>query len=256
MITRLACLLLLSFVLTLCKGEYYPDSPLARLGIPQQMLISESADTDTLLLNTNASNIAWKGTKMWGRGMHTGVVTVKEGYLLFRDRRLAGGYLTADMTSIGITDIPPDQPEPIRILTEHLEDEVFLDVSTYPEASFTFTNVRHHDNEELTVTGYLTIKDVRRQITVPAFADTSGRSFSTQFRLNRFDWNISYNGGFGATWLADRNFVDKHIELNIRLQVESSIKPALQSYSERTLQNLPFCLSERSEESPGNDLLL
>lgn len=230
--TRIACLLLLSSILTFCKGQYYPDSPLARLDNPQHMLVSESVDTDTLLLNTDASQIAWKGTKMWGRGMHTGVVPVKEGYLLFRNHRLAGGYLTADMTSIGITDIPPDQPEPIRILTEHLEDGVFLDVSTYPEASFTLTNVRYHDTEEITVTGYLTIKDVRKKITVPAFVDTAGRSFSTQFRINRFDWNISYNGGFGATWLANRNFVDRYIELTIRLQVESSIQPSVQTYSE------------------------
>lgn len=220
--TRIACLLLLSFILTFCKGQYYPDSPLAKLDDSHNMPASVPAKADTLLLNTNATKIAWKGTKMWGRGMHTGVTPVKEGYLLFRDQHLAGGYLTADMTSISITDIPPDQPEPIRILTGHLEDEVFLDVSTYPEASFIFTNVRYHDNEELTVSGYLTIKDVRRQITVPAFVDTAGRIFSTQFRVNRFDWNISYNGGFGATWLADRNFVDKHIEITIRLQVESS----------------------------------
>jgi len=226
--TRIGCLLLLGSILTFCKGQYYPESPLAVLDNPQQMHISEPVDTDTLLLNANASKIAWKGTKMWGRGMHTGVVPVKKGYLLFRDHRLAGGHLTADMTTIGITDIPPDQPEPIRILTRHLEDEVFLDVSTYPEASFTFTTVRYRDNVELTVSGYLTIKDARRQITIPAFADTAGRTFSTQFRINRFEWNIMYRGGFGATWLADRNFVDKHIELNIRLQVEDSIKNAIQ----------------------------
>lgn len=72
---------------------------------------------------------------MWGRGMHTGVVPVNEGYLLFNDDRLAGGAITIDMTAIGITDIPPDQPEPIRILTGHLEDEVFFDVENNPEAS-------------------------------------------------------------------------------------------------------------------------
>lgn len=216
--TRLVSLVLLGLVLTVCRGRYYPDSPLVRM--KELKSISHSSKADTVLLNLDLSNIAWKGTKMWGRGMHTGLVPIKEGYLLFRDNRLTGGFLTADMTSIGITDIPPDQPEPIRILTDHLEDEVFLDVSKYPESSFLFTEVAYSTNEKLTISGNLTIKNVTRHITVPALADSAGSIFSTRFWINRYDWNIAYRGGFGATWFADRNFVDKYIELDIKLQVE------------------------------------
>ncbi len=70
--------------------------------------------------------------------MHTGIVSVKEGYLLFRDDRLSGGTITADMTSIGITDIPPDQPEPIRVLTGHLEDPLFFGCSRIFRSRFLF----------------------------------------------------------------------------------------------------------------------
>lgn len=203
-----------------CTGQYYSDAIIAEIN--KTTLPANPPDADTVMLNLDRSQIAWKGTKMWGRGMHTGVVPVKDGYLLFRDGRLTGGIITADMTSIGITDIPPDQPEPIRILTSHLEDPLFFDVSEYPESIFSLTNIEYINSRELVISGNFTIKDVTKNITIPASVSSTDHVFTTSFRIDRFDWSIAYQGGFGATRFAARNFVDKYIELTVILVVVPS----------------------------------
>jgi len=201
-----------------CTGEYYSDAPVAQIN--EQRSPQPVTNADTLMLDLRASVIEWKGTKLWGRGMHTGTVDIKDGFLLMKNRRLAGGSLVADMTAIGITDIPPDQPEPIQLLTSHLEDPVFFDVEKYPEASFKFTGVSYHSDSTLTINGHLTIKDVTRNITVPAVADTSIPGFTSRFRFDRYEWNIAYSGGFGSDYFSPRNFVDTYIEMTIRLVPE------------------------------------
>lgn len=201
-----------------CTGQYYSDAVIAR--DEESKPVPRFSEADSLFLEQDHTEIAWKGTKMWGRGMHTGVVPLKEGYLLWDSGRLIGGTVTADMTSIGITDIPPDQPEPINILTGHLEDAVFFDVATYPEAEFTVTDVEYLADTLLNISGNLTIRELSRNITVPASVDSTDGRFTTRFRINRFNWNIAYRGGFGATRFAARNFVDKYIELTISIDTE------------------------------------
>ncbi len=202
-----------------CTGQHYSDAVIA--SVDEVRTVPRLTDADTIYIHSECSEIAWKGTKLWGRGMHTGIVPVKEGYLLFSNDRLSGGIITADMTSIGITDIPPDQPEPIRILTGHLEDPLFFDVAEYPEARFSFTHIEQAADRELLISGNLTIKDVTKNITVPAIVDSTGPLFNSTFRINRFDWNIAYRGGFGATRFAARNFVDRYIELDITINLSS-----------------------------------
>lgn len=207
------CLLLLFPIA--CTGQHYSDANIA--SVDEAKPVPHLTGTDTVYIHSQSSEIAWKGTKLWGRGMHAGIIPIKEGYLLFSNDRLSGGTITADMTSIGITDIPPDQPEPIRILTGHLEDPLFFDVAEYPEAGFTITHIEQTAERELLISGNLTVKNVTKNITVPAAVDSTGHLFNTTFRINRFNWNIAYRGGFGATRFAARNFVDRYIELNITI---------------------------------------
>ena len=203
--------LFLCFMLLGCFGEHRSDAPNAQ---PATITPLGVATPDTLHLDTAQSEVAWKGTKLWGRGQHTGTVPVKSGHLLLEDDRPTGGFVIIDMTSIGITDIPPDQPEPIALLTKHLEDPLFFDVARYPEARFEISG-----STAETIAGHLTIKDVTRHISVPLERiELDGQQvFRTRFRFDRFDWNIAYEGGFGATRFAARNFVDRHIELDITI---------------------------------------
>lgn len=206
-----------------CRGKHASDAPRAETGerIASTRAVSvESGSADTLRVDVSASKVAWSGTKMWGRGGHTGVVPVESGWIVLRDGRLAGGRVVVDMTSIGITDIPTDQPEPIELLTSHLEDPLFFHVEKYPQASFRLLGSERTDDGLLVADGLLTIRGVTRSIRVPIEVVRPGHVYRSRFRIDRFDWNVAYEGGFGASRFAARNFVDRDIELDIRLEVE------------------------------------
>lgn len=208
-----------------CRGEYALDTPEAETGERMTETVVTRArtvsDADTLRVDATASEVAWIGTKMWGRGGHTGTVPVESGWIARRGDMLVGGRIVIDMTSIGITDIPPDQPEPIELLTSHLEDPLFFHVEKYPRASFEISDsAPADDNGLLIVDGLMTIRDVTRPIRIPVQADRTRTVYRSSFRIDRFDWNVAYEGGFGATRFAARNFVDRDIELDIRLDVE------------------------------------
>jgi polyisoprenoid-binding protein YceI len=162
---------------------------------------------------------------MWGRGRHTGVVPIMSGYLLYEHARLAGGWIRVDMTAIGITDMPPHESVPIALLTKHLKDPLFLDVETFPEATFRITDVSEKEDGGCEVGGNLQIKDVEHRIVVPLQTPPNRRNcrapgatgYRTRFRIDRFAWHIAYRGGFGARRFSARNFVDRYIELDVSL---------------------------------------
>ncbi len=175
-------------------------------------------ELDTLKLDLGKSKLYWKGTKMRRAGKHEGEVLIRHGFLLSDEKRLAGGKFEMDMNSISITDIPETDPIPIKNLTEHLMHEDFFDVDNFPTAEFEITGIEVQPSENLEISGDLTIRGITKNITFSAVQ--KGNSISTRFLLDRFDWNIAYEG----SW-ADRTLVDRDIEFQIKLVLVDD-KPA------------------------------
>jgi polyisoprenoid-binding protein YceI len=81
-----------------------------------------------------------------------------------------------------------------------LRGPMFLDVTKYPEMSFSSQRVEKKDREYLLI-GNLSLHGVSREIRVPfvyngRVKDNMGKSrigFSATFTINRQDWGISYN---------------------------------------------------------------
>uniref|UniRef100_UPI00404B4C10 YceI family protein n=1 Tax=Gelidibacter sp. TaxID=2018083 RepID=UPI00404B4C10 len=67
-------------------------------------------------------------------------------------------------------------------------------------------------SDSLQITGNLTLKNITKQIEFIAFYQNN--LFSTTFSIDRFQWNIAYEGNW-----ADKTLVDKDIELKIKLVV-------------------------------------
>ena len=67
-----------------------------------------NALAQTLPISTKESKIIWTGTKL--TGYHQGVVNIKEGNVVMKENRLAGGYVVVDMNTIVCTDIPASDP--------------------------------------------------------------------------------------------------------------------------------------------------
>lgn len=165
---------------------------------------------DTLKLDLGQSKLYWKGTKMRGAGSHEGEVRISDGFMLGDNNGLSGGKFEIDMRSLSISDIPKTDPNPIKNLTEHLMHADFFDVDNFPKSELEITEINRHSTENLEISGNLTIRGITKNITFSAIQ--RGNTISTQFLIDRFDWNIAYEG----SW-ADRTLVDRNIEFRIEL---------------------------------------
>jgi polyisoprenoid-binding protein YceI len=182
---------------------------------------TDSTESRNLIVDTGQSVVKWRGTEMRGSDSHEGILKLREGHLELEDGQLTGGYFIADMHSITVTDIPKSYPVPRRHLTEHLESEDFFYVEKYPTAGFQISHTRKLDGDRVRITGNLLIRDVTREVEFTA-TETSAESslrYSASFTIDRFAYNISYQGSYWKrlTSLIDNNFVDAEISISVEL---------------------------------------
>ncbi|MGH7713132.1 MAG: YceI family protein [Gemmatimonadaceae bacterium] len=174
---------------------------------------------DTLVLDSEASVVKWKGTKFFGLGKHEGIVRLSDGYVALAGERIIGARFVVDMRSIDVTDIPPDDPVPRNRLRNHLMDEDFFAVARYPTSIFMLRSaVPQGEDAGFRLTGDLTMRGVTRPITVdvevhPA-ADGLVRATS-RFRINRHNWGVSFRGSRLTNDLVDD---DLHFTLEFVLR--------------------------------------
>jgi polyisoprenoid-binding protein YceI len=182
----------------------------------------DTTDIVKIPIDIDESNVNWRGTEMWGSSSHEGTINLNEGYLEISEGLLSGGYFQIDMHSITVTDIPKSDPIPRRNLTEHLKSEDFFLVEKYPTAEFNITDTRSIEENSIKVTGDLTIRDVSRPISFTALQDQEDDSvltFQAIISINRFDWNISYQGGYleRLSSILDNNLVDEEIVISVQI---------------------------------------
>ncbi|GAA4552197.1 YceI family protein [Amycolatopsis samaneae] len=143
------------------------------------------------------------------RGRFTGVdATVRIG------ARPEDSSVTAvlDMSSVDSGD---------RTRDDHLRSDDFFDVARYPTATFVSTSVAW-DGTTGTLTGELTIKDVRRPVTLAVDYLGYARDpwendrivFSAKGRINREDWGLGWNMILDSGGL----LVSKEIELVLEIE--------------------------------------
>ncbi len=112
-----------------------------------------------LNLDTEKSQIYWKGTKLFNSDNHVGTVKVKSGYIeLEKDRVVRDGKIEIDMASIETTDKMPDDMK--KKLVGHLKDDDFFAVDKHPTATFDIKRVtvldkkgKHEFSGDLTIRG-------------------------------------------------------------------------------------------------------
>lgn len=204
-------LIFLLVSLSSCVGKHSSDAPKAE--VREQLISPVRRDGDTLKIDTQRSMIFWKGTKMRGAGMHSGEIDIKKGHFLMENISIVGGEFIIDMNSIRVTDIPPTDPIPIKNLTEHLKSDDFFDVQNFPVSRFEILKMERTTLDSLYLYGNLTIKNTTRLISFPALQKDG--AFTTTFLLDRFLWNIVFEGN-----RADKTLVDKEMELKLEIQWE------------------------------------
>lgn len=136
---------------------------------------------------TDNSGIDFEGYKVTGPhvggfGKFVGTVTIPDG-----DIEQARIRVEIDMTSTY-----SDNPD----LTDRLLGKDFFEIETYPNASFVSTNIELFPDGTYGVTGNLELHGITKGITFPASITLEGGTLraEAEFTINRFDWDITYEG--------------------------------------------------------------
>ena len=86
-------------------------------------LVTLSTSAQTKKVDAAKSTINWVGKQV--TGSHEGTINLKDGALVFKGNKLAGGSFTVDMTSINTTDL---EGKGKANLDGHLKSDDFKDI--------------------------------------------------------------------------------------------------------------------------------
>ncbi len=174
------------------------------------MTIATIATAQTKKINTEKSAITWVGKKV--TGSHAGTISFKEGNLIFKGKKVAGGNFTVDMNSINVTDLKAGQGK--ESLEGHLKADDFFGAQTFPTATLVFKSIGEKGNGTYSVTADLTIKNVTESVKFDlVFAKNTA---TTAFKIDRTKFGIKYGSGSFFDSLGDKAINDE-FELNITL---------------------------------------
>lgn len=162
-------------------------------------------------INTEKSNINWKGSMLFSFGGHHGSVKFKEGEIIKTDNKITGGVFTIDMHTITNTEDADFSED----LVKHLKDEDFFNVEKHSIAKLVITKVEHFDSVHLKMDANLTIKDITNPISFEAELNTGQTALKAKFRVDRTEWNITY-GTKGLVKIKDYAISDA-IEFEVKL---------------------------------------
>ena len=169
-------------------------------------------------VDVDSSVITWKGAKSTGDA-HDGTILLKGGSLNLEEGKLTGGSFVIEMATMKNLDLDAESGAK---LVGHLSAPDFFDVATYATAKFVITNVEETDNN-LSVTGNLTVKDITKSITIPATLVTKGNvnTFkSEKFNVDRTDFNIKYASKKFFDNLKDK-FINDMIEFSFSVSTKA-----------------------------------
>jgi polyisoprenoid-binding protein YceI len=158
-----------------------------------ELISSSSVTKEKYDIDIKQSLVTWKGSMAFPsqRG-HTGYVSMSKGELMIDKDQLVGGSVIIDMTTI--TD-PVHGSD--NSLINHLKDPDFFDVKKFPVSSFAITRVAAGTDENIEVTGILTIKEITHSVTFPAKIDVKGGVINAngKLKIDRTRWDVLYQSG-------------------------------------------------------------
>ena len=168
------------------------------------------AETTEVSINTQASEIKWKGT-MLGAYEHFGTLAISQGNLVMAGNSITGGSFTVDLKSMVPTDENYSEENPKEHLVGHLSSPDFFDVPNFPTATFEITG----SDAEGNVMGNLTLRGKTNPETVKnvSMDEASGKMMGTM-TFNRQNYGVSWASTAKDMVLSD------DIELNITLVKE------------------------------------
>lgn len=195
-----------------CKGDAKESVTSAA-----EAVTNEVAETKYKAI-ASESMIHWKANKLVGG--HEGTIHLEKGIVKSKANALVGGNFIFDISSLKNTDMPVTDEGNAK-LVGHLLSPDFFDVKKHPNAAFEITKVEGNN-----VSGNLTIKGIKKNITFPANVSVNGDVLtisSDAFIIDRTEWGIKYNSGkFADPAKLGDYLIKDDIELKIMLKANKA----------------------------------
>ena len=189
--------------------------------------VSTSVRTSTTY-QMESGSLNWTGSKLVGSG-HQGTINLSKGSLgVTAAGQITSGNFTIDMASITNTDLKAGQGK--EKLEGHLKAKDFFDVAKFPTGSFDIVKVeRVTDIPAVThnVTGNLTLKGLKKSITIPANISVAGgkvNAVTPSFTIDRTAWGIQYGSSGSFADLAKDKIINDDIALVLQLSASALSK--------------------------------
>ncbi|MFD2824198.1 YceI family protein [Lacinutrix iliipiscaria] len=172
-------------------------------------------------VKVSESVIAWKGFKP--TGTHSGSINIDNGVFHMENGDLKSGTFLIDMNSIVCEDLNGEMKAKLEA---HLkgsaegEEGEFFNVAKFPTAAFEVTGTQPDKDGRVLLSGNLTLKDIKNNITFPAQITTEGDMVmidSDAFTIDRTKWEINYGSKSVFDNLGDK-FINDEIELKIAIK--------------------------------------
>jgi polyisoprenoid-binding protein YceI len=218
---KFSMILVIAIAFTSCKDK----ATEANTSEAEAAAISEDA-SQKYTANVGGSSIEWKGFKP--TGAHNGTINLDSGIFKTNDGKLQSGTFLIDMTSITVTDLESGDGK--ESLEGHLKGETdgkenhFFDVAKFPSAEFEITGTEALENGKTTLSGNLTIKDQKHNISFPVTISKDGHMMTIQseaFTINRTQWGVNYGSKSVFDDLGDK-FINDDMELKIMILATKS----------------------------------
>jgi len=183
---------------------------LKSLSIVLLILFSFNGNAQTSKIDISKSSIHWIGKKITGE--HEGSIKFKDGSIVFKNKKLAGGSFTVDMTSLSNTDQTGSSKQKLE---GHLKSEDFFSTATFTTSTLVFKSIASKGNNTYLVTGDLTIKGNTNSIQFDLAVIGKNKATAT-LHINRTKYDIKYGSGSYFDDLGDKTIYDD-FELNVVL---------------------------------------
>ena len=113
------------------------------------LLISISISETIFNIEKDQSIVKWKGSKSTG-SYHDGLISIKNGFININDNIITSGKIIIDMNSITCTDI--NDPQSNQYLIDHLKNDDFFSVATFPTALLNINSIKPISNNNNSIT--------------------------------------------------------------------------------------------------------
>jgi polyisoprenoid-binding protein YceI len=178
---------------------------------------ADATKTEAYKIDTQASTVAWKGTKKAGSA-HNGNISVKDGEVQVDSKgKITAGQINIDMNTITNEDVK--DAEYNKKLVGHLASNDFFDTAKFPLTTFKVLSVTPGANGEVTVKGELTMIGKTNPIEFPAkvTVDKGVATAEATVKVDRTKWGLKYGSGNFFKELTADKVINDEFEMNLKL---------------------------------------